>query len=68
VKTGFRQFQKLTPKPPRPSGTLPKLMRCLLAHRDISLRCEIRSLSGHCGHGRACGWLDLCREWPNAGM
>jgi hypothetical protein len=33
-----------------------------MAHRDISLRCEIRSLSGHCGHGRACGWLDLCRE------
>jgi len=31
VKTGCRQFQKLTPKPPRPSGNLPKLMRRLLA-------------------------------------
>ena len=37
--------------------------RCLsLAHRDISLRREVRSLSGHSGHGRACWWLDLGRE------
>src|SRR5258708_37184727 len=28
-----------------------------LAHRDISLRCKIRSLSGHSGCGQICCWL-----------
>src|SRR4029077_17487995 len=37
--------------------------RCrLLALRVISLRREVRSLSGHSGHGRACCWLELGRE------
>jgi len=37
--------------------------QCLfMAHRVISLRCEVRSLSGHSGHGHACCWLDLGRE------
>jgi hypothetical protein len=34
----------------------------LLAHRDISLRCQVRPLSGHSRHGHACCWLDLGRE------
>ena len=35
-----------------------------MAHRDISLSCEIRSLSGHSGHGRACCWFDLVANDP----
>jgi len=34
------------------------------AHRDISLRFEVRSLSGHSGHGRACGWPGLVANDP----
>jgi hypothetical protein len=29
-----------------------------MAHRVISVRCGIWSLSGQSGHGRACCWLD----------
>ena len=35
-----------------------------LALRDISLRFEVRSLSGHSGHARACGWPDLVAKDP----
>jgi hypothetical protein len=35
-----------------------------LALRDISLRFEVRSLSGHSGHARACGWPDLVANDP----
>jgi hypothetical protein len=35
-----------------------------MALRDISLRFEVRSLSGHSGHGRACGWPDLVANDP----
>jgi hypothetical protein len=41
-------------------------MSPFLAHRDISLRYEVRSLSGHSGHGRACCWLDLVANDPKA--
>jgi len=34
------------------------------AHRDISLRCEVRSLSGHSGHGRTYCWLDPVANDP----
>jgi hypothetical protein len=41
-----------------------KLLRCMspeMAHRDISLRREIRSLPAHSGHGRACCRLEIPR-------
>jgi len=40
----------------------------LMAHRVISLRYELRSLSGHSEHSRACCWLAPGREWPNSDM
>jgi hypothetical protein len=45
---------------------LPNDFHTAWAHRDISLRCEVRSLSGHSGHGRAYGWLDLVANDPSA--
>jgi hypothetical protein len=35
-----------------------------MALRDISLRFEVRALSGHSGHARACGWPDLVANDP----
>ena len=43
-----------------------KNFRCpQMAHRVISLRCGILSLSGHSGHGRTCCWLDPAANDPN---
>src|ERR1700726_1729332 len=36
----------------------------ILAHRVISPRCGIWSLSGHRGHGRTCCWLDPIAKDP----
>src|ERR1700731_2201406 len=41
---------------------------CAVAHRVISLRCGIWSLSGHRGHGRTCCWLDPIANDPLAGV
>jgi hypothetical protein len=37
-----------------------------LAHRVISLRCRIWSLSGHSGHSRTCCLLDPVANDPKA--
>ena len=38
--------------------------RRLMAHRVISARCRIWSLSGHSGLGRTCCWLDPVANDP----